>query len=260
MIEHVPWFCLLLLPPAAMFKYPHFWRYLEIRQRTRLAARLARPGLSAREVTALLASNTVDSAKPVADQPRTRARTAVSAALDVADVAANKRTGKGERLGGGAPIPGAVTVTVPGSTTQVVYVEGNRPLAVAALDLTVTSPTGAAVGRRNCPPTGSWPPRPRPARSSASRRSQRPCSSGPPPRYPPPPAGRGRRPRLQLPSPVRSAPLPAAPGPPSPSPVVPPNLRHLPSPFHPSSRHRRAVWPVLPLGAPHRAGRRGRTL
>ena len=120
-----------------------------------------------------------------------------------------------------APIPGAVTVTVPGSTTQVVYVEGNRPLAVAALDLTVTGPTGAAVGRRNCPPTGSWPPRPRPARSSASRRSQRPCSSSPPPRYPPPPAGRGRRPRLQLPSPVRSAPLPAAPGPPSPSPRAP---------------------------------------
>jgi hypothetical protein len=26
-----------------------------------------------------------------------------------------------------------------------VYVEGNRPLAVAALDLTVTGPTGAAV-------------------------------------------------------------------------------------------------------------------
>src|SRR5664280_2749696 len=31
------------------------------------------------------------------------------------------------------------------SLLQVVYVEGNRPLAVAALDLTVTGPTGAAV-------------------------------------------------------------------------------------------------------------------
>lgn len=44
-----------------------------------------------------------------------------------------------------APTPGMVSVTVPGFSTQIVYYEGDRATPVAALDLTVTGPSGAAV-------------------------------------------------------------------------------------------------------------------
>jgi hypothetical protein len=43
------------------------------------------------------------------------------------------------------PIPGAVTVSLDGSTGRTIYVEGLAPLPLAALDLRITSPNGSEI-------------------------------------------------------------------------------------------------------------------